>query len=135
MGSFGSLVFGGTSRWGWDCAGGLVRLGACSCALFGGILVCFLAAVGSGEVGVRAEALGFVGLRGVMVSWECALGNWVVHGIILVSGSMESIHGWHCDGVFLLATVVEIGLLESSCFFFLFLKYHGSAHDDKFRGR
>jgi hypothetical protein len=55
-----------------------------------------------------------------MVSWECALGYWVVHGIILVSGSMESIHGWHCGGVFLLATVVEIGLLDSCIVFTCF---------------
>ena len=115
MGSFGSLVFGGTSRWVWDYAGGSVRLRACSCALFGGILVCFrvgripvcfLAAVDSGDVGFRAEAPGLVGLGRGMESWEFTVEYWFVHGIVLVSGSLGSIHGWHCGGVFWLASVV-----------------------------
>jgi hypothetical protein len=39
-------------------------------------LVCFLAAVGSGDVGFRAEAPGLVGLRRIMERLEFALRRW-----------------------------------------------------------
>lgn len=63
-------------------------------------LVFFLVAEDSGDVRFRAEAPGLVGLGRATGSWEFTMGYWFVHGTVLVCGSLGSIQGWHCDGVF-----------------------------------